>query len=41
VVGTKLKIKDVDQLWDAEIVEDSHLNLKNATIRVDGLEPDL
>ena len=35
-VGTKLKIKMFDQLWDAEIVEDSPYDPKNATIRVDG-----
>ena len=36
MVGTKLKIKMFDQLWDAEIVEDSPYDPKNATIRVDG-----
>ena len=36
VVGTKLKIKMFDQLWDAEIVEDSPYDPKNTTIRVDG-----
>ncbi len=36
VVGTKLKVKMFDQLWDAEIVEDSPYDPKNATIRVDG-----
>ena len=36
VMGTKLKVKMFDQLWDAEIVEDSPYDPKNATIRVDG-----
>ena len=36
VVGTKLKVKMFDQLWDAEVVEDSPYDPKNATIRVDG-----
>ena len=36
VVGTKLKVKMFDQLWDAEIVEDSPYDPKNATIRLDG-----
>jgi dimethylglycine dehydrogenase len=36
VVGTKLKVKMYDQLWDAEIVEDSPYDPKNATIRMDG-----
>jgi len=36
VVGTKLKVKMFDQLWDAEIVEDSPYDPKNARIRVDG-----
>jgi dimethylglycine dehydrogenase len=36
VVGTKLKVKMFDQLWDAEIVEDSPYDPKNTTIRVDG-----
>ncbi len=36
VVGTKLKVKMFDQLWDAEIVEDSPYDSKNTTIRVDG-----
>ncbi|MEQ6204409.1 FAD-dependent oxidoreductase [Sulfitobacter sp. HNIBRBA2951] len=35
-VGTKLKVKMFDQLWDAEIVEDSPYDPKNTTIRVDG-----
>ena len=36
VVGTKLKVKMFDQLWDAEIVEDSPYDPKNTNIRVDG-----
>ena len=36
VVGTRLKVKMFDQLWDAEIVEDSPYDPKNTTIRVDG-----
>jgi dimethylglycine dehydrogenase len=36
VVGTKLKVKMFDQLWDAEIVEDSPYDPKNTTIRLDG-----
>lgn len=36
VVGTKLKVKIMDQLWDAEIVEDSPYDPKNAVIRIDG-----
>lgn len=36
VVGTMLKVKMFDQLWDAEIVEDSPYDPKNTTIRVDG-----
>ena len=36
VMGTKLKVKMFDQLWDAEIVEDSPYDPKNATVRVDG-----
>jgi dimethylglycine dehydrogenase len=35
-VGTKLKVKMLNQLWDAEIVEDSPYDPKNTTIRVDG-----
>ena len=35
-VGNKLKVKILDQLWDAEIVEDSPYDPKNAVIRVDG-----
>ncbi|WP_037229286.1 GcvT family protein [Roseobacter sp. GAI101] len=35
-VGTKLKVKMFDQLWDAEVVEDSPYDPKNATIRMDG-----
>ena len=36
VVGTKLKVKMFDQLWDAEIVEDSPYDPKNERIRIDG-----
>lgn len=35
-VGTRLKVKMFDQLWDAEVVEDSPYDPKNATIRMDG-----
>ena len=35
-VGNKLKVKILDQLWNAEIVEDSPYDPKNAVIRVDG-----
>ncbi len=34
--GTKLKVKMFDQLWDAEITEDSPYDPKNETIRKDG-----
>ncbi|MEM6372944.1 MAG: glycine cleavage T C-terminal barrel domain-containing protein, partial [Pseudomonadota bacterium] len=36
VVGTRLKVKMFDQLWDAEVVVDSPYDPKNETIRVDG-----
>ena len=36
VVGTKLKVKILDALWDAEITEDSPYDPKNETIRKDG-----
>jgi dimethylglycine dehydrogenase len=36
VVGQKLKVKMLNQLWDAEIAEDSPYDPKNTTIRVDG-----
>ncbi|NNK16368.1 MAG: hypothetical protein HKP51_05650 [Sulfitobacter sp.] len=36
VVGLKLKVKMFDQLWDAEIVEDSPYDPKNERIRIDG-----
>ncbi|UYV38410.1 FAD-dependent oxidoreductase [Rhodobacteraceae bacterium D3-12] len=36
VVGQKLKVRMFDQLWDAEIVEDSPYDPSNANIRVDG-----
>lgn len=32
-VGTKLKVKMFDQLWDAEVVQDSPYDPSNATIR--------
>jgi dimethylglycine dehydrogenase len=35
-VGTKLKLRMQRKLWDAEIVEDSPYDPKNATIRADG-----
>jgi len=35
-VGQKLKVKMFNELWDAEIVEDSPYDPKNATIRADG-----
>ena len=35
-VGQKLKVKILDQLWDAEVVEDSPYDPKNEAIRVDG-----
>jgi dimethylglycine dehydrogenase len=34
--GQKLKVRMLNQLWDAEIVEDSPYDPKNANIRVDG-----
>ena len=34
--GTKLKVKMFDQLWDAEVTEDSPYDPTNAVIRVDG-----
>ncbi len=34
--GTKVKIKMFDQLWDAEVVQDSPYDPKNETIRKDG-----
>ena len=36
VPGTKLKVKMFDQLWDAEVVEDSPYDPKNEVIRKDG-----
>ncbi len=36
IIGKKLKVKMFDQLWDAEIVEDSPYDPNNSTIRVDG-----
>ena len=35
-VGTRLQLKMFDKLWEAEVVEDSPYDHKNATIRVDG-----
>ncbi len=34
--GTKLKVKMLDKLWDAEVAEDSPYDPKNETIRKDG-----
>ena len=34
--GTKLKVRMQNQLWDAEVTEDSPYDPKNATIRKDG-----
>ncbi len=34
--GTKLKVKMFNQLWDAEVTEDSPYDPANATIRADG-----
>ena len=36
VPGTKLKVKIMDQLWDAEVTADSPYDPKNVTIRVTG-----
>jgi len=36
VPGTKLKVKIMDQLWDAEVTCDSPYDPKNETIRVTG-----
>jgi dimethylglycine dehydrogenase len=36
VPGTKLKVKLLNQLWDAEITEDSPYDPKNERIRIDG-----
>lgn len=36
VPGTRLKVKMLDQLWDAEITEDSPYDPKNVMIRKDG-----
>jgi len=36
VPGTRLKVRMFGELWDAEIVEDSPYDPKNATIRMDG-----
>ncbi|CAN0601691.1 unnamed protein product, partial [Ectocarpus sp. 12 AP-2014] len=34
--GTKIKVKMFDQLWDAEVSEDSPYDPQNAVIRIDG-----
>ena len=34
--GQKLKVKMFNQLWDAEVVEDSPYDPANATIRMNG-----
>ena len=34
--GTKLKVKMLDQLWEAEVTEDSPYDAKNVGIRADG-----
>ena len=36
VPGTKLKVRMLNQLWDAEITEDSPYDPKNEKIRIDG-----
>jgi dimethylglycine dehydrogenase len=36
VPGTKLQVKMLDKLWDAEVTEDSPYDPKNAVIRLDG-----
>ena len=36
VVGQKLQVRMMGDLWNAEVVEDSPYDPKNATIRVDG-----
>ena len=36
IVGTKLKVKILDQLWDCVVVEDSPYDPKNSAIRLDG-----
>ena len=36
VVGTKLKVKMLDRMWEAEVVEDSPYDPKNQRIRADG-----
>ena len=36
VVGTRLKVKMFDQLWDAEIAGNSPYDPKNEVIRIDG-----
>jgi len=33
-VGTKLKVRMFDELWDCEVVEDSPYDPKNETIRM-------
>ncbi len=34
--GQKLKVRMLNQLWDAEVVEDSPYDPTNAVIRIDG-----
>ena len=34
-IGTRLKVKMLGELWDAEIVQDSPYDPKNETIRAD------
>ena len=34
--GTKLKVKMLNELWDAEVTKDSPYNPDNSAIRVDG-----
>jgi len=36
VPGTKLQVKMLNRLWDAEIVQDSPYDPKNEVIRKDG-----
>ena len=36
IVGTKLKVKILNALWDAQITEDSPYDPQNTAIRVDG-----
>jgi dimethylglycine dehydrogenase len=36
VPGTKLQVKILDQLWPAEVTEDSPYDPSNKVIRIDG-----